>query len=117
MTSGGSSAFGLIKKSSTVLAAPSDFRPIQGQSTIARRMIRRLRIAQFVTHVHQCGNVSILLPAGGTARQHELAVRTAVRAGRFRTIRQLLAESLLLVAIGALLGVLTSLSVAAQNKP
>src|SRR3984885_14817175 len=53
-----------------------------------------------------CGNVSILLLARGTARQHEFAVRSAVGASGFRLIRQLLTESLILATAGAGLGVL-----------
>jgi predicted permease len=52
-----------------------------------------------------CGNVSILLLARGTARQHEFAVRSAVGASGFRLIRQLLTESLILAVAGAGLGV------------
>ncbi len=53
-----------------------------------------------------CANVSILLLARGTTREHELAVRAAIGASRLRILAQLLIESLSLSVAGALFGVL-----------
>jgi predicted permease len=63
-----------------------------------------------------CGNVSILLLAQGTARQHEFAVRAAVGAHSRRIVRQLLTESMLLAAVGVVFGVLASYGILAGIK-
>ncbi len=63
-----------------------------------------------------CGNVSILLLARGTARQHEFAVRAAVGAQGRQIVRQLLTESMVLAAMGVVLGVLASYGILAGIK-
>ncbi len=100
-----------------VKADPSDFRKDRHVAivTLNEQILGKfagtlvlLFVAVLALLLIGCANVSILLLARGTARQHELALRVSVGAERTRLIQQLLTEAILVSVVGAAIGVLAA---------
>jgi predicted permease len=64
-----------------------------------------------------CINVATMLAARGSGRRQELAVRTALGAGRGRLIRQLLSEALVIATIAGIVGIaFAALATSTMNR-
>jgi predicted permease len=82
----------------------STARGIQGLRDAYARPLTILMVMVLVVLLIACGNVAMLLSARNSARQREFSLRAALGGSRLRLFRQLLVESLLLVAAGTSLG-------------
>jgi ABC-type antimicrobial peptide transport system permease subunit len=85
--------------------------PLRGEySDRSRLLLLGLAGASVCILVIACANLGSLLLARGLARERELAVRTALGAGRERLVRQLVTESLVIAGTGSVVGILAAMA-------
>jgi putative ABC transport system permease protein len=92
-----------LKDPFTPVAAARGISSLRGQYQTP--LIATMAIVGIVLLI-TCANLANLLIARATARRHELSVRLALGAGRWRLVRQVFVETLMLSTAGTMLGAL-----------
>ena len=81
---------------------------VRGKHDVRRQFATPLAVVMTIAGlvlIIGCANVANLLLARASARQHEMAIRLAIGAGRGRLIRQLVTEGLVIAGMGTVAGI------------